>query len=517
MRPIILLFSLLIILVSCDNTTKTKTMEMDVAIIPTPKIITLPEKALMLTEVSRVYSEDESLIPVLDLFRMGLKRLTGFHPDLAKIPCSKADIIFSIDEQLEPDEYLVDMSNKIEVSGGSYQALTMAQTTLLQLVFMHDEKVCFPVLNIRDKPRAKYRGLMIDLARNWHSIKTLKKLIDLSAFYKSNYLHLHFSDYQSYTLPSKKFPKLPTPERNYSFKDLQMLEEYSQMRGVTIIPEIELPGHASAIVNTYPEIFAIKAIDENPWIVNMGKEEVYSAIDDIIGEITSVFKATPYIHIGGDEAIFHKSEEDPHVKAYMKKHNLGEDIHELYRHFLVRVNDIVRKYNKQMCVWEGFGREGKVQIPKNIIVFEFETNRYLPNELVADGYQVVNTSWKPLYVVNQKKWEPRTIYSWNMWRWENWFPQAPSFTPIQIEKSPLVIGAEMCAWEQAEVTEIPSIRKRLPALNQRIWNTEEVLPCDEFIRQLEITDTKLSLLINDDRQDELLYNYNFVKKESKEQ
>jgi len=513
MRPIILLASVLIIMASCDNTTKTKTMDVDVAIIPTPKKITVPEKVLMLTEASRVYSEDESLNPVLDVFRIGLKRLTGIHPDLAKIPCSKADIIFSIDEQLEPDEYIIDITTKIEASGGSYQALTMAQTTLLQLVFMHGEKVCFPVLSIRDKPTAKYRGLMIDLARNWHSIKTIKKLIDLSSFYKSNYLHLHFSDYQSYTLPSKKYPKLPTPEQNYSFKDLQRLEDYSQMRGVTIIPEIDLPGHSSSIVNAYPEIFAISAFEENPWIINMGKEEVYTAIDGIIGEIASVFKATPYIHIGGDEAIFYKSEEDPHVKAYMKKHELGEDIHELYRHFIVRCNDIVKKYNKQMCVWEGFRRDGNVEIPKDILVFEYETNRYLPNHLVADGYQVVNTSWKPLYVVNQKKWTPKTIYNWNMWHWENWFDKAPSFVPIQLEKSPLIIGAEMCAWEQAEERELPSLRKRLPVLNQRIWNTEEVISYESFISQLEQLDLKLSLLLADDRQDDLLFDYNFVKEE----
>jgi len=484
---------------------------MDIALIPTPKEISIPEKVLILSDASRVYSEQDSLKPVMDLFRMELKRLTGFYPDLAKIPCSNADIIFSTNDQLEQDEYIIDINKKVEVIGGSYQALTMARTTLLQLAFLHEEKVCFPVVKIQDKPTAKYRGLMIDLARNWHSVKTIKKLIDLSSFYKTNYLHLHFTDYQSYTLPSDKFPKLPTPDLNYSFKDLQKMEDYSQQRGVTIVPEIDLPGHSSAIVNAYPEIFAIKAIDENPWIMNMGKEEVYSAIDDIIGEIASVFKATPYIHIGGDEAIFYKSLEDPHVQSYMKAHNLGDDIHELYRHFLVRVNDIVKKYNKQMCVWEGFSREGKVQIPKDIIVFEFETNRYLPEQLVADGYMVVNTSWKPLYVVNKKKWEPLTIYNWNMWRWENWFSEAPSFTPIQVEKSPMVIGAEMCAWEQAEEKEVPSLRKRLPALNERIWNTDELISYDQFISQIEQLDNKLSLLMGDDRQDELLYNYNFVK------
>ena len=243
----------------------------------------------------------------------------------------------------------------------------------------------------------------------------------------------------------------------------------------------------------------------------MGKEEVYEAMDEIIGEVAQVFKATPYFHIGGDEAIFNKVDEDTAARAYMKKHQLGGDVHELYRHFLVRMNDIVKKHNKQMCIWEGFREKGTIEIPKDIIVYEFETNRYLPDMLVEDGYTVVNTSWKPLYVVNQKKWSPKTIYEWNMWRWENWWSKVPSFRPIQVKQSPLVIGAQMCSWEQAEEVEIPSLRKRLPAFSERVWNTDKRLPYKQFIKQLNLSDTVLSRLINDTRQDSLLIDYDFAE------
>jgi len=128
-----------------------------------------------------------------------------------------------------------------------------------------------------------------------------------------------------------------------------------------------------------------------------------------------IFKSTPYFHIGGDEARFTSVMQDPNVINYMKSNDLGNtDVHELYRHFLVRVNEMVKKYGKQTCIWEGFAREGEVEIPKDTIVFEFESLYHLPNELIDDGYTVVNTSWKPLYVVNEKKWEPKTIYDCNM-------------------------------------------------------------------------------------------------------
>ena len=195
----------------------------------------------------------------------------------------------------------------------------------------------------------------------------------------------------------------------------------------------------------------------------------------------------------------------------MSKHNLGEDAHELYRHFLSRLNSIVKKYNKQMCVWEGFSREGSIKMPTDILVFEFETNRYLPHHLIEDGYSVVNTSWKPLYIAKQAKWEPRIIYQWNMWRWENWWPESPSYVPIQTDQSALVVGAQMCVWEQSANADIPSIRKRLPAFLERIWNTTEKIPFDQFMIHLEQTDQILSILINDQRQDSLLIDYNFNK------
>ena len=108
-----------------------------------------------------------------------------------------------------------------------------------------------------------------------------------------------------------------------------------------------------------------------------------------------------------------------------------------------------------------------------------------------------------------KKWSPKTIYNWNIWRWENWWDRVPAFTPIQLKPSPKIIGAEMCAWEQPDSVEIPSIRKRLPAMMERIWNQEEKIPYEQFATYLEQTDQRLSKLINDDRQDDLLEGYEF--------
>ncbi len=515
MKYVFPLAFLLVFLTSCDRTsTITENCE-QAFMLPQVRHLEESNYAIRLSAKSRLYTAQKEIQPLLELFSSELKKIYGIGLETSKEPGADSDIIFETDSTLKAEEYQISCDKAIRVRGGSYHALTLAKTTLIQLMYVENNALQFPLVHITDYPDASYRGLMIDLARGWHEIPTIKKIIDLAAFYKIRYLQLHFSDYQSYTLPSHKFPKLSTENRSYSYEELRDLENYSQLRGITIIPEIDIPGHSSPFVEKYPEIFAIKNIKDNPWIINMGKEDVYKALDEIIGELVVVFKATPYIHIGGDEAIFYMMEKDPDVQEFMKKHELGEDIHELYRYFLVRLNETVKSYGKQMCVWEGFTQEGNIKIPKDIIVFEFETNRYLPNDLVKDGYTVVNTSWKPLYVVNQKKWEPKTIYNWNMWRWENWFPQAPSFQPIQLKETPLVIGAQMCAWEQAGESEIPSLRKRLPAFSERIWNSEKVISYDELMVRINKLDKKLSLLIEDDRQDKMLLDYNFEKEAEK--
>ena len=512
-HQLIRILTLTLFIGACEQKANVKPFEGGISIVPEPKEISNAENQIVLSHQSELYSPNPEVRSLLEILKSEIFVLTNVSIQISQDENTNSKFYFEIDTALKSEEYIIDIQEEIKVTGGSYRALAIARTTLLQLMENEANALLFPILRIRDYPNAEYRGLMIDLARNWHPVSSIKKLIQMASYYKSNYVHLHFTDYQSYTLPSTSFPNLSTPEKTYSFEELSELEAYAESRGVTIIPEIDIPGHSSPFVQQYPEIFAIQDAEENPWIINMGNEKTYEALDVLIGELTSIFKSTPYFHIGGDEAIFNQVTNDPKVQAYMKDKQLGEDVHELYRHFIVRLNNIVKKHNKQMCVWEGFRREGKVEIPKDIIVFEFETNRYLPNHLVEDGYTVVNTSWKPLYVVNEKKWEPKTIYNWNIWRWENWFPKAPSIIPIQLEETPLIIGAEMCSWEQPDSVEIPSIRKRLPALNQRIWNTAANVPYDQFMNNMDQTDQKLSLLINDDRQDSLLLGHNFEAKQ----
>ncbi len=528
MKNLITIF-LIILIIGCDENPKKISHIPQNNITPTPKEIKYlsNEECLKLPTDVKVYSPDESLIPIATIFVEQLNQLDLKH-QLSFEEEANANISLLLDDKLEAEEFHVITDQKILISGGSYKAISLAMTSLLHLIEKKDDHTLLPIVKIRDYPDATFRGLLIDLARRWHSIKTLKKLVDMSAFYKLNYMQLHLTDDQSFTFPSKAYPKLATKDRHYSKEELVDLVNYAELRGITLIPEIDIPGHSRKFIETYPEIFSpkLKKWGKNMWggdafnnVINIGSEKVYSALDIILDEVIEIFHTSPYIHIGADEATIDNLKGDPLAEAMMKKENLDGNVHELYRHFIVRMNDMVKSKNKTMCIWEGFKREGKIEIPKDLIVFEFESLYNLPNHLIEDGYTLVNTSWVPLYVVGTgieggwipRKWEPKKIYSWNMWQFENWYHKSPtSKKPIQLDKTPLVIGAQMCAWEQTDEGEIPSLRRRIPPFVERIWNTEYKVPFDQFYTSLDKSDQKLSLLISNSIQDSLLVGFNVI-------
>lgn len=498
-------------------------------IIPTPKEIQYlsNEKSLEFPKDIKIYYSNKSLRPIATIFVEQLN-LLGLEHKLSFESSNNASILLELDHTMKAEEHQISIDQSIMIRGGSYKAISAAMTSLLHLLEKKEKDLVFPLVEISDYPDATFRGLMIDLARRWHSIKTLKKLIDMSSFYKLNYMQLHLTDDQSFTFPSKAYPKLATKDRHYTKNELKDLVNYADQRGITLIPEIDVPGHAKIFIETYPEIFSpkLKNWGKNMWggdainnVINIGSEEVYAALDVLLDEVIEVFHTSPYIHIGADEATIDNLQGDPLAEAMMKRENLEGNVHELYRHFIVRMNEMVKGKNKIMCIWEGFKREGKVKIPKDLIVFEFESLYNLPNHLVEDGYTLVNTSWVPLYVVGTgveggwipRKWEPKKIYSWNMWQWENFYHKSPaSKNPIQLKKTPLVIGAQMCAWEQTDQGEIPSLRRRIPPFMERIWNTDYKLPYEEFYTNLDQTDKRLSIIINNREQDSLLLGYNIV-------
>ena len=518
-----LFFLLLPLFVLVCNDQKSTKYSPEIEIIPSPKEIVKDRDngALELENTISIFVKGEDSKKFFDLFTNDLKIIFSQNLNFKKSDNIDSDISFNIENSLGNEEYKIEIDKNVIITGGSYNAITMAKSSLLQIIKLKSNKtIILPKSKIIDEPDSSYRGLMIDLSRMWHSLESIRNVIDLASFYKIKYLQLHLSDDQAFAFPTDSFPNLPTPDRPYTKKDFVELVEYAKIRGVTIIPEIDVPGHSRQFIQTYPNIFDVDNGIKKSNVINIANEEVYKALDQIIAEVVEVFYNSPFVHMGADEAKLDLYKNVKEVKSFMKKNKLGDDVHELYRYFIVRVNKIVKKYDKQMLVWEGFRKEGKIKIPKDIIVFEFETLYNHPKNLIEDGYTLVNTSWTPLYAVyggvknkmaRRAVWSPERIYKWNKWRWEHFSKDVPGYNPIQLNETPKVIGGQMCSWEQSGEAEIPVLRKRLPVFSERVWNDKPKKSFEKIFSTIERTDKILSLIINDKRQDSILVGYNFKK------
>lgn len=403
----------------------------------------------------------------------------------------KVSLKLVLDEDFADEEYKLDINSGIVVRGGSYAAVSMGISSMLQL--MNDD-LELPKVIIEDQPDTPYRSLMLDLARGWHDMGVLKEIIQLCKWYKINYLHLHLTDDQSFTFPSTAYPELATGGRSFTLDQLRELNQYAIDRGVVLVPEIDVPGHSTQLVRKMPELFGIGKPQNNSYTISMGKEEVYDALNTLIQEIADAFPHSPYIHIGGDEAFFSGMENDPATMSYMKEHELPS-LDELFRHFLVRMNDMVKASGKQTMVWAGFKEKGEIEIPRDMIVILWNHQYYDQQRLLDDGFQAVNASFKPLYVVNNRKWDADYIYAhWNPKRWESWATER-DFEGTEVhDNNNHLIGATMCVWEQNQINQVHRLRDRLPAMAEKLWKAD-INDLTDFKRRWQMGDKKLSKLL----------------------
>jgi hexosaminidase len=458
-------------------------------IVPWPKSLDRRKGQLNLTTSSRIAIADPSLRPLALLLSQEIGQVYGLTLKVTSGTARKGDVLLALDPSLRPESYVLDISHTVTIRGATYNAIAFGTVSLLQAMSAHGNKVTVPCMSVNDTPYATYRGVLVDVARRWHSIETLRQIVILCRYYKIRYLQLHLTDNESFTFPSGAYPELATAGRHYSLTQLQELEQFARQRGVTIVPELEVPGHSAQMSRL--ELFR----RERQAAINMTDEAVFVALDRIVGEICEVFQSTPYFHIGGDEVSLKGVGETPAEKAYMEKFGLA-DAEDIYLHFITRMNRIVRKYGKTTLVWEGFKDKGseRVRVPEDMIVLAFETLYQRPDSLIRNGYTVINSSWKPLYITPPHKWDPEYIYGWNMFRWENWWDRAPSYVPIQLEPAGKVIGAEMCSWEMPEEMELPELRTRVPAFSERLWHPGSGLTYENFRRRFLSTDARLTNL-----------------------
>ena len=318
-------------------------------LIPWPKTLQSGAGHMQLSADSRIVAGEEQLQPLAEVLSGEIALLTGLKLKVATGPSRAGDIVLRIDKTIRAGEPILVLRNRepvrttdgahviaidqqAVVTGFDYRATAEGSSTILQLLGRADGGFRLPKLTIKDWPHADYCGVMLDVARQDHPIDAIKKVVQLCRLYKARYLQLHLTDDQGWTFPSTKYPQLGSKNygahggvapRVYKLKELKELVAYADARGVTIVPELEMPGHSGAATRALPEIFdAINPESRQPvgiGCMNMSNEALYPALDTIIGEMCDVFKSSPYFHIGSDEVTSGRLSLHSGYKAFMAK------------------------------------------------------------------------------------------------------------------------------------------------------------------------------------------------------
>lgn len=344
--------------------------------------------------------------------------------------------------------------NGLVVEAASARGVARAAATLLQLVEVVDGVATWPRLELEDAPDLPFRCFMVDIGRNPHRPQTLRRIVDACWFYKVGYLQLHLTDDQLFSWPSRAFPKLLDERSGWTWEDFVALEAYSQARGVTIVPEIDVPAHSSILRGRYPEVFGETPSD----LATL--PQATEGMQRLLAELLEVFRATPYVHIGGDEAY-------------------GVPL-PAQRAFLNRLNRFVREHGRRSIVWEGpeLG-EGDDKVDTDVIHVNWRTIEAPAQRMLEAGYEVVHASWDPMYVVDHY---PRTMftavpvrrcYEWDRRRFAHVDPGMPTFLePHVTDTNDGILGFLMAWWEGREENVLPLCVPRLAAVASAAWNRD---------------------------------------------
>ncbi|WP_418758459.1 family 20 glycosylhydrolase [Erwinia aphidicola] len=344
---------------------------------PWPQQVEQPQDggSLALTTPLEVKVSGDDLSEALPRWQLRLARQTG-NPRLpvsSSATTLKITIARKVAPTPQPDS---DESYRLTVNGAGIQldaetrfGAMRGMETLLQLV----HNGALPLVTINDRPRFPWRGILIDSARHFLPIETLKRQIDGIAAAKMNVFHWHLTDDQGWRFASSHYPQLQEKASDglwYSQQQMRDIVSYASERGVRVVPEIDFPGHASALAVAMPQLISAPGPYqmERGWgvfkpLLDPSNEQVYQFIDTLVGEVAAIFP-DPYIHIGGDEVDASQWNSSEAIRQFMQQQGL-KDAHALQAYFNQRVEKILEKHRRQMVGWDEIYHP---DLPRSIVI-----------------------------------------------------------------------------------------------------------------------------------------------------
>lgn len=351
------IFLVALVLTASACTEKITTDLTQTAFIPKPVKVTATGDAFRIKEGTTIWVDDnnDDLKMVASFFKNALQRTGTPEIKIAttdKTPSKGIYLTVNNTENIAAEGYEAQITPKLlTLNGADAAGCFFGIQTLLQALPVKAEagqSIFIPTGSISDSPEFGYRGAMLDVARHFFNVEEVKQFIDFLAMFKMNRLHLHLSDDQGWRIEIKSWPKLTQVGGKtevgggvggfYTQEQYAELVQYAKERYITVVPEIDMPGHTNAALSSYPELNcdgkarnAYTGTEVGFSTLCTSKEITYQFIDDVVGEIAALTPGS-YFHIGGDES---------HVTP-MKD----------YIPFINRVQEIVRKHGKKVIGWD---------------------------------------------------------------------------------------------------------------------------------------------------------------------
>jgi hexosaminidase len=382
----------------------------------------------------------------------------------------------------EDESYSLEVTpERVQLTAASTVGALRGLETLLQLVVVEPDRAYLPVVRITDQPRFPWRGLLLDVGRHFMPVDAIKRTLDGMAVVKLNVLHWHLSEDQGFRVESRRFPKLHqlgSDGRYYTQAEVREVVAYARARGVRVVPEFDMPGHATSLLVAYPEY----ASQPGPYVIERRfgifdpafdptLEATYTFVDAFVGEMKQLFP-DPFWHVGGDEVTGKHWAQNPRIARIQAER--GWDHAALQAEFNARVAAILTRHGKRLAGWDEILHE---RLPKTALVQSWRGVEHLKNA-IARGYDSILSA--PYYLDA-------------MSTTDTYYLADPSPESIAPEHAGRILGGEACQWtEHVDELSLDSrLWPRLGAVAERLWSPRSVRDVRDLARRLAATSVQL--------------------------
>lgn len=495
------------------------TVKGNLDVIPQPQEIVLARDTtpfIIDRSTTIVYpATNEKMHRTADFLATFIKEMTGTEVRVSDKEKSSNAIILAVDSTMgHPEGYKLQITpEKVLLTGGSEAGVFYGiQTIHKALPILKDGKVAaaLPAGTVTDFPRFRYRGFMIDVGRHFFPVSYLKQMIDLMALHNINYFHWHLTEDQGWRIEIKKYPKLTEigskrdstiidwetkkfdgkPHSGFYTQDeAREIVRYAADRFITVVPEIDLPGHTTAALASYPELGCtggpykvLCSFGVFPDVLCAGNDQTLQFTKDVLDEIMDIFPSE-YIHIGGDECPKSRWEKCPKCQAKIKELGIKtlpkhSKENQLQTYFMSELEKEINAHGRRMLGWDEVLEGGLT--PNSTIMSWRGIQGGI--EAARQHHDVIMTPIQRLYFSN-----PRI----NKMTGFEWMNRVYNFEPVPAEltdaEKKFVIGTQGCIWTEwtADSTKMEwQILPRMAALSEIQWTLPGHKNFERFMERL---------------------------------